>query len=122
MARSDPHFVLNQPHYQGATHPARAQELRLRLLARARAVGAAGLRLPRVIAPSFADIFFNNSFKNGFLPIVLREDEVDQLFYEAAAFPGFRLAVDLRAADGRDRRRRAVASASTSTRSASTAC
>ena len=48
-----------------------------------------------VIAPSFADIFFNNSFKNGFLPVVLREDEVDKLFYEAASFPGFRLVVDL---------------------------
>jgi 3-isopropylmalate/(R)-2-methylmalate dehydratase small subunit len=48
-----------------------------------------------VIAPSFADIFFINSFKNGFLPVVLREDEVDSLFHEAAAFPGFRLVVDL---------------------------
>jgi 3-isopropylmalate/(R)-2-methylmalate dehydratase small subunit len=48
-----------------------------------------------VIAPSFADIFFNNSFKNGFLPVALREDEVDRLFYEAASFPGFRLIVDL---------------------------
>ncbi len=48
-----------------------------------------------VIAPSFADIFFTNSFKNGFLPVVLREDEIDRLFHECAAFPGFRLVVDL---------------------------
>ena len=48
-----------------------------------------------VIAPSFADIFFTNSFKNGFLPVVLREDEVDRLFHECAAFPGFRVVVDL---------------------------
>ena len=48
-----------------------------------------------VIAPSFADIFYSNSFKNGFLPIVLKEAEVDRLFYDCAAFPGFRLTVDL---------------------------
>jgi 3-isopropylmalate/(R)-2-methylmalate dehydratase small subunit len=48
-----------------------------------------------VIAPSFADIFFNNSFKNGFLPVVLSEAEVDALFYDAASFPGFKLTVDL---------------------------
>ena len=48
-----------------------------------------------VIAPSFGDIFYQNSFKNGFLPVVLQETEVDRLFYECAAFPGFRLAVDL---------------------------
>ena len=48
-----------------------------------------------VIAPSFADIFFTNSFKNGFLPVVLTEAEVDGLFHDCAAFPGFRLVVDL---------------------------
>jgi 3-isopropylmalate/(R)-2-methylmalate dehydratase small subunit len=48
-----------------------------------------------VIAPSYADIFFTNSFKNGFLPVILSEAEVDRLFHEAAAFPGFRLVVDL---------------------------
>jgi 3-isopropylmalate/(R)-2-methylmalate dehydratase small subunit len=50
-----------------------------------------------VIAPSFADIFFNNSFKNGFLPVALSVAEVDRLFHECAAFPGFRLVVDLEA-------------------------
>src|SRR5207237_4319091 len=48
-----------------------------------------------VIAPSYADIFFTNSFKNGFLPVVLTESEVDRLFHECNAFPGFRLVVDL---------------------------
>ena len=48
-----------------------------------------------VIAPSFADIFFNNSFKNGLLPIVLSEEIVDQLFNEVAANEGYRLTVDL---------------------------
>src|SRR5690554_1919345 len=48
-----------------------------------------------IIAPSFADIFYNNSLKNGLLPIVLPEAQVDRLFSEVAAFPGFRLVVDL---------------------------
>jgi 3-isopropylmalate/(R)-2-methylmalate dehydratase small subunit len=48
-----------------------------------------------VIAPSFADIFFNNCFKNGLLPIVLPEAVVAQLFDEALAFPGYQLTVDL---------------------------
>ena len=48
-----------------------------------------------MIAPSYADIFFTNSFKNGFLPIVLTEAEVERLFHECAAFPSFRLVVDL---------------------------
>ena len=48
-----------------------------------------------MIAPSFADIFHTNSFKNGLLPVALSESEVDGLFYDCAAFPGFRLVVDL---------------------------
>jgi 3-isopropylmalate/(R)-2-methylmalate dehydratase small subunit len=48
-----------------------------------------------LIAPSFADIFFNNCFKNGLLPIVLPESQVAKLFDEVAAFPGYRLTVDL---------------------------
>ena len=74
-----------------------------------------------MIAPSFADIFFNNCFKNGFLPIVLAESEVDRLFHDVAAFPGFRLTIDLAAQtvaypDG------AARSDSRSTARASTAC
>ena len=93
--RKDPQFVLNQPRYKGATI----------LLARKNfgcgssrehapwALMEYGFRC--VIAPSFADIFFTNSFKNGFLPVVLTEGEVDRLFHECNAFPGFRLVVDL---------------------------
>jgi 3-isopropylmalate/(R)-2-methylmalate dehydratase small subunit len=93
--RKDPNFVLNQPQYKGATI----------LLGRKNfGCGSSREHAPwalidygfrAVIAPSFADIFFTNSFKNGFLPVVLREDEVDRLFHEAAAFPGFRLVIDL---------------------------
>ena len=50
-----------------------------------------------VIAPSFADIFYNNSFKNGLLPIVLSADVVDQLFQEMYANEGYQLAIDLAA-------------------------
>ena len=93
--RPNPDFVLNQPMYQGASI----------LLARKNfgcgssrehapwALQQAGFKA--VIAPSFADIFFNNSFKNGFLPIVLRDSEVVRLFHEVAATPGFRLTIDL---------------------------
>jgi 3-isopropylmalate/(R)-2-methylmalate dehydratase small subunit len=93
--RRDPGFVLNQPRYKGAQI----------LLARKNfGIGSSREHAPwalrdygfrAVIAPSFGDIFNNNSLKNGFLPIVLTEAEVDQLFYEAASFPGFRLRIDL---------------------------
>jgi 3-isopropylmalate/(R)-2-methylmalate dehydratase small subunit len=91
----NPDFVLNQPRYQGASI----------LVARRNfgcgssrehapwALGDYGFRA--VIAPSFGDIFFNNCFKNGLLPIVLPESQVDRLFADVAAFPGFRLTVDL---------------------------
>jgi 3-isopropylmalate/(R)-2-methylmalate dehydratase small subunit len=91
----NPQFVLNQPRYQGAVI----------LLARKNfgcgssrehapwALQDYGFRC--VIAPSHADIFFNNCFKNGFLPVVLAESEVEALFHDCAAFPGFRLTVDL---------------------------
>ncbi len=48
-----------------------------------------------VVAPSFADIFYNNCFKNGLLPVVLSEDVVEQLFQEVESTPGYRLSVDL---------------------------
>ena len=93
--RKDPQFVLNQPRYRGANI----------LLARKNfGCGSSREHAPWalmdfgfrcVVAPSFADIFFNNSFKNGFLPVVLSEAEVDRLFHECNAFPGFRLVVNL---------------------------
>jgi len=90
----NPDFVLNRARYKGAQI----------LLARKNfGCGSSREHAPWalqeygfkcVIAPSFGDIFFNNSFKNGFLPVVLSEAEVDSLFYDCA-LPGFRLVVDL---------------------------
>ena len=93
--KPNPDFVLNQPRYAGASI----------LLARKNfgcgssrehapwALQQYGIRA--LIAPSFADIFFNNCFKNGLLPIVLPESTVAKLFDEVAAFPGYQLTVDL---------------------------
>ena len=93
--KPNPDFVLNKPRYKGASI----------LLARKNfgcgssrehapwALGDFGFRA--LIAPSYADIFCNNCFKNGLLPIVLPESQVDRLFHDAAAFPGFRLVIDL---------------------------
>jgi 3-isopropylmalate/(R)-2-methylmalate dehydratase small subunit len=50
-----------------------------------------------IIAPSFADIFFNNSFKNGLLPIILPDEEIDELFRQVEAMPGYQLTIDLQA-------------------------
>jgi 3-isopropylmalate/(R)-2-methylmalate dehydratase small subunit len=91
----NPDFVLNQPRYKGAAI----------LLARENfGCGSSREHAPWalldygfrcVIAPSFGDIFFNNCFKNGLLPVVLKDAEVDRIFHDVAAFPGFRLTVDL---------------------------
>ena len=93
--RPNPDFVLNQPRYRGASI----------LIARKNfGCGSSREHAPwalveygfrAVIAPSYADIFFDNCCKNGLLPVVLGESEVDRLFHEVAAFPGFRLVVDL---------------------------
>lgn len=90
-------FVLNLPRYQGASV----------LLARENfGCGSSREHAPwalddfgfrAVIAPSFADIFYNNCFKNGLLPIVLASDVVDQLFSEVQASEGYQLTVDLEA-------------------------
>ena len=95
LRKPNPDFVLNQPRYKGASV----------LLARKNfgcgssrehapwALDQYGFRA--LIAPSYADIFFNNCFKNGLLPIVLPEHEVARLFDEVAAFPGYTLTIDL---------------------------
>ena len=91
----NPDFVLNHPRYAGASI----------LLARENfgcgssrehapwALADYGFRV--IIAPSFAEIFYNNCFKNGVLPIILAQQEVDDLFKACDKSPGFRLAVDL---------------------------
>jgi 3-isopropylmalate/(R)-2-methylmalate dehydratase small subunit len=91
----NPDFVLNQPRYQGASV----------LLARENfGCGSSREHAPWalldygfrcIIAPSYADIFYNNCFKNGILPIVLDAQEVDALFDEVEASPGYQLLIDL---------------------------
>ena len=93
----NPDFVLNAERYQGASV----------LLARENfGCGSSREHAPwaleeygfrSIIAPSYADIFFNNSFKNGLLPIILSESEVDELFKVVEATPGYQLNVDLQA-------------------------
>lgn len=93
--KPNPDFVLNQPRYQGASI----------LLARKNfGCGSSREHAPwalqqfgfrAILAPSFADIFFNNCFKNGLLPIVLPEHEVTRLFDDVNAFPGYQLTIDL---------------------------
>lgn len=90
-------FVLNQPRYQGAS-VLLAQENFGCGSSREHAPWALeeyGFRT--IIAPSFADIFYNNSFKNGLLPIVLTADEVNELFAQAESVEGYELTVDLAA-------------------------
>jgi 3-isopropylmalate/(R)-2-methylmalate dehydratase small subunit len=93
--KPNPDFVLNQPRYKGAS-----------ILVARKNFGCGSSRehapwalddygFRALIAPSYADIFYNNCFKNGLLPIVLPETQVDRIFHDVAAFPGFRLVVDL---------------------------
>src|ERR1700709_1745318 len=91
----NPDFVLNQPRYAGAS---------ILLTRKNFGCGSSREHAPwalqqygfrAIIAPSFADIFFNNCFKGGLLPIVLDEQKVDQLMNEGKAFPGYKLGVDL---------------------------
>lgn len=91
----NPDFVLNKPRYKGAS-----------ILVARKNFGCGSSRehapwaledygFRCVIAPSFADIFFNNCFKNGLLPIRLTESEVDRLFGEINSFIGLELVIDL---------------------------
>ena len=93
--KPNPDFVLNQPRYAGAS-----------ILVARKNFGCGSSRehapwaldqygFRAILAPSFADIFFNNCFKNGLLPIVLPEATIDMLFNEIAAFPGYELTIDL---------------------------
>ena len=93
--KPNPDFVLNQPRYAGAS---------ILLTRKNFGCGSSREHAPwaleqygfrALIAPSYADIFFNNCFKNALLPIVLAEAQVTQLFDEVLAFPGYRLTVDL---------------------------
>lgn len=91
----NPDFVLNQGRYQGAS---------VLLTRKNFGCGSSREHAPwallqygfrAIIAPSYADIFYNNSFKNGLLPIALSELQVARLFDEVKAFPGYELTIDL---------------------------
>ena len=93
--RDDPNFELNKPEFKGAT---------ILLARRNFGCGSSREHAPwaledygfrSVIAPSFADIFYNNCFKNGMCPIRLSEEQVEDLFQRAAAHKGYKLTVDL---------------------------
>ena len=102
----NPDFVLNQPRYANAS---------ILLTRKNFGCGSSREHAPwalqqygfrAIVAPSFADIFFNNCYKSGLLPIVLTEAQIDQLFNEVKATTGFKLVVDLenqvlRTPDGR---------------------
>lgn len=101
--KPNPDFELNQPRYEGAS-----------ILLTRNNFGSGSSRehapwalldygFRAILAPSFADIFFNNCFKNGILPIVLSEAEIDDLFERVEATPGYRLTVDLESQTIQDR-------------------
>jgi 3-isopropylmalate/(R)-2-methylmalate dehydratase small subunit len=91
----NPDFVLNQPRYQGASILLARDNFGCGSSREHAPWALADYGFKAVIAPAYGEIFFNNSFKTGFLPIVLKEAEVDGLFHDVAAFPGFRLVIDL---------------------------
>ncbi|AVP57276.1 3-isopropylmalate dehydratase small subunit [Pulveribacter suum] len=93
--KPNPDFVLNQPRYQGASILLARQNFGCGSSREHAPWALAQYGFRAIIAPSFADIFFNNCFKNGLLPIVLPEGTVDRLFGEVFAFPGYELTVDL---------------------------
>lgn len=93
----NPDFVLNQSRYQGAS---------VLLTRKNFGCGSSREHAPwaleeygfrAILAPSYADIFYNNSFKNGLLPIVLDEKDIDELFTQAEAQEGYELTIDLAA-------------------------
>ncbi|HKV91970.1 MAG TPA: 3-isopropylmalate dehydratase small subunit [Candidatus Angelobacter sp.] len=93
--KPNPEFVLNRPEYQGASI----------LLTRANfGCGSSREHAPwalmdygfrAILAPSFADIFYNNCFKNGLLPVILPEPVIDKLFQRVESIPSYRLHIDL---------------------------
>lgn len=93
----NPEFVLNQERYKGT-----------RILVTRQNFGSGSSRehapwalldfgIRAILAPSFADIFYNNCFKNGILPVRLTEDQIDRLFRDIQATVGYRIAIDLSA-------------------------
>ena len=90
-------FVLNYPRYQGAKILLARQNFGCGSSREHAPWALLDFGLSCVIAPSFADIFYNNCFKNGILPITLLDEQMDQLFEDAQGQLGFELTVDLEA-------------------------
>src|SRR5712692_6318011 len=93
----NPEFVLNQPRYRGARILLARDNFGCGSSREHAPWALADFGFRALIAPSFGEIFYNNCFKNGLLPIVLSEHDVDRLFHEVKAFPGFNLTIDLEA-------------------------
>jgi len=91
----NPDFVLNYPRYQGAKILLARQNFGCGSSREHAPWALLDFGLSCVIAPSFADIFYNNCFKNGILPITLLDEQMDQLFEDAQGQLGFELTVDL---------------------------
>jgi 3-isopropylmalate/(R)-2-methylmalate dehydratase small subunit len=91
----NPDFVLNQPRYQGASILLARENFGCGSSREHAPWALDGYGFRSVIAPSFADIFFNNSFKNGLLPIILADADVEELFRQVEAHEGYQLVVDL---------------------------
>ena len=98
----NPDFELNRPARAGRDDPRGAAQFRIGLEPRTCRLGCSNYGFRAVIAPSFADIFFNNSFKNGLLPIRLDEATVERIFAAVAQNPGYQLTVDLEQCRVRD--------------------
>ena len=93
----NPDFVLNQPRYRGASVLLTRENFGCGSSREHAPWALQDFGIRALVGPSFADIFFNNCFKNGLLPIVLPAAEVDALFAQVAAQPGYRLRIDLEA-------------------------
>ncbi|RMW99260.1 3-isopropylmalate dehydratase small subunit [Allofranklinella schreckenbergeri] len=93
--KPNPDFVLNQPRYKGASILLTRQNFGCGSSREHAPWALVQYGFRAIIAPSYADIFFNNSFKNGLLPIVQPESVVSRLFDEVYAFPGYELTIDL---------------------------
>ena len=91
----NPDFVLNQPRYQGASVLLARKNFGCGSSREHAPWGLQQFGFRAIVAPSFADIFFNNCFKNGLLPIVLPDAEIARLFDEVQAKPGYSLEIDL---------------------------
>jgi 3-isopropylmalate/(R)-2-methylmalate dehydratase small subunit len=98
----NPEFEINQPRYQGATVLIAGRNFGCGSSREHAPWGLADMGFRAIIAPSFADIFYNNCFKNFMLPVVLPEEQVYELMKRAQTINGYQVTVDLEAQQVRD--------------------